>query len=416
MSRNAGSYTSAACLTAFLLWLVPGSGQVVAQEGPTAAQDRPDSSIELQRKVEALEQKVKQLEQKASTQTAPAPDPTPAPAAPDTSINEVAERLKLDVFGDVGYQSGHYYGPTSTFELGEFNLLFTARLNDQVSVLGDVLMTSSLDNTIGLDVERLLLSYRPTDYLHASIGRLHTAIGYYNTAFDRGEYFQTAIGRPAMYEFDDQGGFLPMQDIGATLDGKIPSGRANLHYVFEVTNGRDYGALVEPVQNNSDKNSSKAVNFGLSSKPTHSRDLTLGFSLRHDKLSDVLSQGVSEIIPVAYAVYTGHHYEFLNEAMWVRHALPAGSVHHTPGFYSQISRGFGSFRPYFLYSYVNASLNDPIYGNPAEMPVVGRINGPSVGLRYDFSRFSAAKVQYQREDSNFAKPTNGLAAEISFLF
>jgi hypothetical protein len=269
---------------------------------------------------------------------------------------------------------------------------------------------------VAIDIERLLLKYRQDDYFTASIGRIHTAIGYYNTAFHRGDYFQTAVTRPTMYEFDDQGGFLPLQDLGITLDGRLPSGKLGLGYVFEVTNGRAYGANVEPAQNNSDGNNAKAVNFGLSTRPELVPGLVVGFSFRHDKLSDVNNLGVSEIIPVIYAVYANSTYEWLNEGMLVRHALPAGARYRTPGFYSQFSRRFGPYRPYFRYSYVNAPANDPIYGNPAEFPVVGRINGPTVGLRYDFTEHSAFKLQYDREDSRGAAPTNGGAAQFAFTF
>jgi hypothetical protein len=134
-------------------------------------------------------------------------------------------------------------------------------------------------------------------------------------------------------------------------------------------------------------------------------------------LSDPQNLGVREIIPVVYAVYTEHNWEFLNEAMDLRHTLPNGQAFHTTGFYSQISKAFGKYRPYFVYSYVNAPLNDPILGNPAEVPVVGRVNGPSSGLRYDFTPFSAFKIQYQREYANiFNPPQNGMAAEFAFTF
>ena len=108
-----------------------------------------------------------------------------------------------------------------------------------------------------------MLTYRQNDYFSASIGRIHTAIGYYNTAFNRGDYFQTAIGRPAMFEFDDQGGFLPMQDLGIVLKGQLPSGKLGLNYVFEVTNGRDYGVDVEPAQNSSDAKQQQGREFRI---------------------------------------------------------------------------------------------------------------------------------------------------------
>jgi len=387
--------------------------QVSAQDASAAAPSQVDVNKQLLERISELEAKVKQLEEK---QARPAPAPEPAPVVEQPPANVVADRLKLNFFGDLGYQTGHYYGPTNSFEFGEFDMFTTARLSDRLSALGEVLFSSSADNSVAIDIERLLLKYRQDDYFTASIGRIHTAIGYYNTAFHRGDYFQTAVTRPTMYEFDDQGGFLPLQDLGITLDGRLPSGKLGLGYVFEVTNGRAYGANVEPAQNNSDGNNAKAVNFGLSTRPEQVPGLVVGFSFRHDKLSDVNNLGVSEIIPVIYAVYANSTYEWLNEGMLVRHALPAGARYRTPGFYSQFSRRFGPYRPYFRYSYVNAPANDPIYGNPAEFPVVGRINGSTVGLRYDFTEHSAFKLQYDREDSRGAAPTNGGAAQFAFTF
>ena len=144
--------------------------------------------------------------------------------------------------------------------------------------------------------------------------------------------------------------------------------------------------------------------------------LDVGFSLRHDYLSDVNYLHVSEIIPMAYVVYTTPKYEWLNEGTIIRHTLPGGPVFHTTAFYSQFSRGFGAYRPYFRYDYVNAPLDDPIYGNPTEISLVGRVNGPTAGLRWDFTAHSAVKLQYTRQDLNYQKATNGGAAQFDFTF
>jgi hypothetical protein len=408
---------------------------------PCRAGDSPDSPEEVTRelleRVRELEEKVQLLEEKEAAMASaaapvaeigvtPGPSPTPeaapapataaAPAPQESVVNEVAERLKLLYFGDVGYQDGQYFAPHSTFEIGEFNMFATARLTDHVSVLADVLFTSSADNSIGVDVERLLIKYRQSDYFTASIGRIHTAIGYYNTAFDRGDYFQTATGRPTLFEFDDQGGFLPLQDLGIVLNGNLPSGKLGLRYVFEVTNGRDWGANVEPAQNNADLNNSKAVNFGLSMKPDKPHGLVVGFSIRHDYLSDVLNLHVSELLPVVYAVYVTPKYEWLNEVAYITHKLPGGASYHTTGFYSQISRAFGHYRPYFRYDYVNSPASDPIYDNPIEFPPVERVNGPTAGMRWDFTPYTAIKLQYTRQDVRGETTTNGGNAQFDFTF
>src|SRR6202012_5347880 len=126
-----------------------------------------------------------------------------------------------------------------------------------------VLFIAQSDNNIGIDVERLLLRYRQSDYFMGTVGRYHSWVGYYNTAFNKGEFLETPTDRPFIYAFDDEGGVLPMQEVGLNLTGKIPSGKLGLNYVVEVGNGRAWGLDAEPVQNNQDANNSKSINGGL---------------------------------------------------------------------------------------------------------------------------------------------------------
>src|SRR5437773_1899272 len=43
-----------------------------------------------------------------------------------------------------------------------------------------------------------------------------------------------------------------------------------------------------------------------------------------------------------------------------------------------------------------------IYGDQTDGPIVGRRNGPSVGMRWDFSEHAASKLQYDRLDTGKA--------------
>src|SRR5712664_4495308 len=71
---------------------------------------------------------------------------------------------------------------------------------------------------------------------------------YYNTAFHQGAWFQTTIERPFMYASDDEDGFLPLQEVGVTINGQIPSGKLGLNYVAEIGNGRGRLLGSEPAQ------------------------------------------------------------------------------------------------------------------------------------------------------------------------
>ncbi|HWY53155.1 MAG TPA: hypothetical protein VNZ03_01755 [Terriglobales bacterium] len=394
---------------------------VHAQQATNAATIQSDTNQQLLQRINELEVKVKQLENKPA---APAPPPAPAPepqAVETPHINEVAPRLHLNVFGDVGAQV--YNHNPDTFYFGSLDLFMTGRISDRVTTLAEVLFIAHNDNTVTPDVERLLLQYHSSDYFTAAIGRYHTGVGYYNSAFNYGAFLETSIDRPFIYAFDDLGGVLPMQDVGVTVTGKIPSGKMGLNYLMEVGNGQSWIPGSETSQNNQDANNSKSINGGLFMRPEAISGLEMGFSVRHDNLS-VPGPAVGELISTVHVVYINSDYEILNEGVLVRHVESTGPVFSTSGFYSQLSRRFRSYRPYFRYQYFNAPSNDPVYVYAGPNPYapadvtkfVGRLNGPSAGIRYDFSEHSALKFQYDRVSLRGLAAQNALSTQLAFTF
>jgi hypothetical protein len=244
------------------------------------------------------------------------------------------------------------------------------------------------DNAFRAVLERVLLDYSLNDYFNLSVGRYHTAIGYYNTAYHNATWFQTATERPYIFEYEDEGGILPIHMVGLEASGQIPSGRWGLHYVAEVGNGLASDPLAEPVQNYVDENGHKAVNIAVFARPDAIPGLQLGFSAYKDVISLPSSPKINETITDAYAVLTRPRFEWLNEALMIRHASAGEHVYETPAFYSQISERFGLYRPYFRYQYVNASSQEPLF------PQVGLRTGPSVGIRFDPTGSVALKLQY----------------------
>jgi hypothetical protein len=403
----------------FAFWLP----HLSAQSNPNPPSGNPEQvnqgqiNQQLIDRIQQLEQEVQTLKG-ATAYSAAVAESSPVEAP---TVHEVAPRLQLNVFGDVGLQSVSH--DPYTFLFGSLDLFMTARLSDKVSALAEVLFIAQSDNNIEPDVERLLLRYRENDYFSIAAGRYHTWVGYYNTAFNKGEYLETAVDRPFFYQFDDTGGFLPMQEVGVTATGKIPSGKWGLNYVIEAGNGRGWGPGVQPAQNNQDANNSKSINGGLYLRPDWASGLQTGFSFRQDNLT-VPGPDISETIATVHAVFTNSKYEILNEGVLVRHVEPSGPIFRTSCFYSQWSRGFGNIRPYFRYQYFNAPNNDPvwIYASPNgyaplnDTNFVGRLNGPSVGVRYDFSPHAALKLQYDRYDLRGLPSVNGLNSQVAFTF
>lgn len=86
----------------------------------------------------------------------------------------------------------------TTFQFGEFDLFLSSKLTKKISFVSEIIYGSDFTNAWGLDIERLLVTYKPSPYFEISGGRFHTSIGYYNTTFHHGTWFQTATGRPFM--------------------------------------------------------------------------------------------------------------------------------------------------------------------------------------------------------------------------
>jgi hypothetical protein len=112
--------------------------------------------------------------------------------------------------------------PHSSFQAGEFDLFLTSRLSDNLSFLAETVLGPNATNLFSPDIERYQLTYKTNDYFSASVGRFHTSIGYYNTAYHHGLWFSTAEGRPIMYLFEDSGGILPVHMVGMSFAGAVP--------------------------------------------------------------------------------------------------------------------------------------------------------------------------------------------------
>jgi hypothetical protein len=319
-------------------------------------------------------------------------------------------RMEIQGFADVNFHASNQRGTTNSFSLGQLDLFMTSRLSEKFSVLGELIVEAGQDNRFTFEIHRLLLRYAPNDYLNLSAGRYHTAIGFYNTAYHHGSWFQTAVNRPFIFAFESKGGILPLHNVGVSATGRIPSGSLGLHYIAEVGNGRaSRSRLDAAVQTAVDDNNGKSFNLGLFSRPKSLPGFQTGFSFYRDSLTPAGAQRVGQSIMAGHMVYQNRLYEVLNEAVVVRHER-GGRVFYTPGLYTQFSRRFGDLRPYARYQYVNVPSDDPIY------PEVGRRNGPSFGVRYDVSEYAAFKAQYDHTQRRRQSPIDELLLQFAFTF
>ena len=379
--------------------------------------------------MEQLEARIKELEGRQAKhdppQAAAAMHPSESKGGPDTTIAAAqvpasdaqhdamltgTPHLQIQGFADVNFLASNEKGKTSTFALGQLDLFITSQLSEKFSVLAELILEANQRNEFSTEIHRLLLKYQLNDYFNFSAGRYHTSIGYYNTAYHHGSWFQTAADRPFIFAFEGKGGILPLHNVGLTATGRIPSLPFGLHYVAEIGNGRaSRSRLDRAVQTSVDENNGKAFNLGLFARPSSIPGFQTGISVYRDRLTPEGLPGFGQTIIAGHIVYQNSRYELLNELVFLRHVL-RGRVFQTPGFYSQVARRYGNAKPYFRYQYINVPSDDPIFSD------VGRRNGPSIGLRYDLTDFAAFKSQYNYTQRRGLSSVNDLILQLAFTF
>jgi hypothetical protein len=347
--------------------------------------------------------------------------------------------LKIHGFGDVrGYLANQNLavvnsfdpgvttvatqGGNSTFALGIMDLFITSKISENFSYLTEMgFEADPLDNNIGVDLERAQISYTPNDKFSVSAGRTHAMLGYYNTAFHHGTWFQTTMDRPHIFEFEDSGGPLPIHNVGVAAMGKIPSGSLGLHWLAEVGNGKQTYSLeagVTPANVLAD-HTGKSTNIGLYARPLNLSGLQAGFDWYQASLvpvvADLPGYGTPQFafpnavdyyrqnIFIGHVVYIKPSFEFMVEDAEIRD-VARGSTHpaYTSGGYAQVSKVFGTFRPYARFQWMNPNFGDP---NNAW---AGHWVGPNIGIRWDFNTFIALKTEFSHYDwKDFSTDSSG---------
>jgi hypothetical protein len=415
-----------------------GGGVAVAAEPP----DEKDQVIQkLLERVEALERQVLALEQARAPQAAQeqAVQPPPAqaqvvqspiaaaqPAVPqqapgddgsaaDATPPDPGSRFNFHGYADADFQRD-VDGYTKKFELGEVDLFATERLSPRLTALLELAFetdSEQLSDDVEVNVERMLLQYRGNNFFNVDIGSYRTAIGYYSTAYLRGAWLQTAISRPKMFTFEDQGGFLPLHAVGVSVNGSIPSGDLNLHYVLEAGSSRNYGNTTGlPF----DESFNRATNLAVYSQPRGVPGLEIGFSSYHDLFSPVAGFAMDRSVWMVHFVYVSGRVEFLNEGLLI--GLRDGSLGSATnlGFYSQLAyRLAPSWKPYGRLEYLNT------YGSGALSTATTRQYVPwktvyTAGVRYDLTESVALKFELGRETDYLLPSYITAAVQLAFTF
>lgn len=206
---------------------------------------------------------------------------------------------------------------TNNFLLGGVDLFITSKIAKHLSFLSETLIEFGDDGENIIDVERALLKYDYADWLNISIGRGHTALGYWNQRFHHGKWLFTTIDRPILYEWEDDGGILPVHFVGLQFSGNVYlENTGNLSYTTSIANGR--GKTTESIQLTDDKNNDKQLSFMFTFEPEHIEGLGIGANILYDVIPEnkaiaMRSNEIEEIIAGIHFFYLGENTELITE-------------------------------------------------------------------------------------------------------
>ena len=410
-------------------------GVVCAQNAPSNDQETIRTLVQ---QVKELQEKVAALEGKQNPPAAASQETkteTSAASQPEESTSEAQAEMFREMhevhgiqwrgFGEVNYKVldqkqpelgtfGFVPGSAGNFYTGDFDLFLTSKITEKANVLAEVVIGEGDAQSFDVDLERVLFKYDYNDHFRLSMGRYHTGIGYYNTAFHSGKWLQTMADRPLIMEFANDGGLLPTQAVGVSVTGAIPSGSFGLNYMAEYGSSDTIRPNLDGAGDFTDENNGNHINVGLFARPRSIPGLQIGGSYYHDRISNFEigpSVRLGQTIVNGHVIYNGHGIEFLNEGFLLRNAYEnGGPTYNMPAFYSQFSKRFGRMRPFFRYQYVNTNPNS-IYHDDVLLR-----HGPSFGARYDFTDAIAFKIQLDHTIRKGQSDLNGLQMQLAFAF
>jgi hypothetical protein len=338
-----------------------------------------------------------------------AQEATPPPAPTEMAGHAMSEgpRLVIRGFSNIDFAI-HEEGQPNTFALGQFDLLISSALSDDIILLSEVAFEFS-DGETSIDVERMQIKWAPSVLFSLAAGRMHTPFGYWNQTFHHGTWFQTTERRPEMYLFEDGGGILPIHGVGIEAAGVWHQGAGDLKYNASLLNGR--GPDSENVVHVQDATNNKAVNLWLALAPSSVPGLEIGGSGYFDQIppdGTVRTDTLREHIFTGYAAYLHAGVELIVEGSHIEHEQPDGTKFGTQAFYAQASWKRGRCRPYYRFDLVDVADGDPYL--PAK-----DLKIHTAGLRVDVSTWIALKAEYHllREHQ---EDTHAVRLQAAFTF
>lgn len=421
-------YSSSSPLLQKLIFLALMVAMGGAVPGVSHAQSDTERIKELERKLEQsiktiqdFATRLQELENRPGVRSDTAAAAQSAPPAPQ--VGEQHEResrvptevgaalpppippIVLKGFADVGaIWSGN--DGNKGFVNGSFGLYLTPQLSANIKSLIELVFERDSAGGLATDLERLQVGYTFNDAATVWLGRFHTPLGYFNTAFHHGQQLQTSVLRPQMIDFEDRGGVIPVHTVGIWGTGAVHAGSGKISYDLVVASSPSInGGVLNPNDSGkSDPGWMQGFNLGY-----HFGDSAEGLEIglhgyRADVRDDSVFSNVTRVnIFGGYAVIDSAVWEMIAEYYGFRNKDLSGGTGRFGSWagFVQLGRHIGRWTPFARLE--KASLNQA--DNYFALQATGRsYSRQAVGLRYDLTANTALKLELNHTRTETALP------------
>jgi hypothetical protein len=330
----------------------------------------------------------------------------------------------LKGFADVGANFAGKGGNKGFFD-GSVDFYLTPQLSSNLKTVIELVFEHEKTGDLAPDLERLQIGYTFSNAATVWLGRFHTPLGYWNTAFHHGQQLQTSVLRPQMIDFEDAGGVIPVHTVGVWGTGAVRAERGR--FTYDVFLGNSPSIIGTPAAEGtlSPNNSGKT-------QPGYSSGFNLGYlfggsadllkigvhGYRAVVRDDSLALNVMRVnILGAYAALDSPAWEIIAEYYALRDQDLSGGTGSRASWtgFAQMGRRFERWTPYARLERAALNQADNYFAQLATGRAYSR---QAFGLRYDLTSSSALKMEVNHTVSE-AMPTvifNQLLTQWSIRF
>jgi len=318
-----------------------------------------------------------------------------APADPGVGLSLLG--TPLHGFADVGGVLTRDKRRRKGFTVGSLDFYLTPELGSNVKGVVELLFEVDSEGSLAVDLERLQFGYAFGDYLTAWLGRFHTPLGYWNTAFHHGQQIQTSVRRPQFLDFEDKGGILPVHLVGLWGAGGVGLGDGKLTYDLFLANAPSIedAVLTMNMAGATQFRPSYGANIGYAFRGALD-GFKAGLHWLRGNVQDVTASNWTALnITGGYLLYTEEPWELISELYRFDNKDLKGKTgtHGSWALAGQLARTFGRWTPYGRGEWAGLNQRDPYF---RDMESGRSYTRGAFGIRYDLTAKAALKFEIRR--------------------